>query len=1310
MSSESLVYLSYHNVDIAYACRLAALLIRYYRDVWLDRFEIAPREDWPGRIQQARAQASHAVVVVSDEYLASAYCRAEFESFQERDLPVIAVIPRDFSTATIADLTFSDWIDCRRWFDDPKDLSVENLLSQLPQSDTAQSSERGEYLRGLIQELELSLARLPSAWTSLQNADAPGASDIRPRAILAEAPEEWEFLDERASDSRPARDLYDWAATARSFALRGNAGSGKTTFAQLLALSQAHEALRDDAAACPVWLDLALWEDERDSLEAFMDAHWTPVSYWRHWLESNPACLYLDNWGDFAARRPERVAEVTQWIDSSPEQRFVVLAPADPRLKLPLPSIRIQPVTVALAQRYAARCLTLEQANSFRQILPPVADIVENSGLDFLSIGLELLAADRALAVNQWTVDPMPALIRKRHQLFPGGEGLDAGLLVAELRRLAWAMTLGERHRFVERDSTVAQALDAQVIERALELGLLSQSGERLRFGSAAFQWHLAADRLEQEGLDEHIKPAEFSASHGRVASKWDSLAQILVDRLRGDQRKRYIEQIADIDPFLALQCLRRHPSLMQACRESLVLKLVDLRARNPAAQPDFRAAMRCLPDSCAVAELLINQLPRFDNPAQLWLWREARALPLDLPVDFVQFVQTLERDQASPLRDLLGGHRLSLALAFLVKLSRQGDESLRRNAIWLLGELQYMPIAVLLLDDLEDPECADHAEVLRALTRFAHSDLLLRVLQWSEARPEHRPALIEALAERKRLVTSRLLALADARRLTLSPQFNDAIAEMDERDIAIGLARIAADHAPLPSDIERAIAATSNAAALHERVASLLKHLPNRAAFEQLLDDISAVLRDPPEATVIAGSSLDALLFGQRIFGEASAHAETPKAEILPDALVRQLGDASWQVRARALGNLPAYPARVALPHLLAASDDDDSRARLQACGSLARFESEITARKALLAALADEDAGVVAGATALLKSLPGLDCDAIAELLESENQRAVAAAIEILAEARHQAAVPELRRLLQDQREPEPGGPAIGDLARAALQLLEGASFQDAGQESTSSDSEAGQYSDEEKLRRALQVLRDDDWGRAQKAAKFLRRFARHLRGGDNPRILALLCDALRDELWSLRWAAAEALAMLQDREAIPALSARLNDPSWIVQVAATRSLVALGAAETASRMLPALASPHKTLREATAEALGELRCREAIPALERALKRDADEFVRLAALQAIVDIDPDNARPYLEIGLSDPYPPLRLTALRNLAPQMDERDLPILRQLLGDDAKPALEELSPRDLAVLTLQRINSAECRELLEAASGERAGA
>ena len=242
---------------------------------------------------------------------------------------------------------------------------------------------------------------------------------------------------------------------------------------------------------------------------------------------------------------------------------------------------------------------------------------------------------------------------------------------------------------------------------------------------------------------------------------------------------------------------------------------------------------------------------------------------------------------------------------------------------------------------------------------------------------------------------------------------------------------------------------------------------------------------------------------------------------------------------------------------------------------------------------------------------------------------------------------------------------------------------------------------FTDEEKLRRTLELLRHDRWGKTQKAAQFLRRFAKHLRGAENPNIIRLLCQALRDKSWHVRWAVAEALAWLRHPDAIPSLRSCLHDPSWIVQAAVIRSLVELDAKESAADIARLLQSRRKAVREAAAEALGALQNPEAIPALGQTLKNDPDYFVRFAAIQSIHQISPSESREYLDYALTDRYIHVRWYAMKTLASIMDASDIPLLAQMAADRGKPLWEEKSIQDFAILALQRINTPESRALLE---------
>ena len=1291
--SESLVFVSYHNSDIAYAFKLARLLKRTYRPVWLDRYDIQPGGDWQADIRSAWADASVALAIVSDDYLRSPYCRAEFEALLERGLPVTAVIARDFSTDAMAEFDFSDWVDFRRWFDDPQDISVENLLSRFPPSDAAkQAGERADYLLQFIQDTEIALSSMPSSWAAKHS-----AATTRPRALPFVLLHDWHFT---VGETKPITDLEGWVQDNARFTLLGEAGSGKTTVARTLALAQAHRALRDEEQALPIWLDLARWDATRESSEQFIESNWPLVSYWRHWLAGNPGLLLLDNWGDLERAHPGGARELADWLDGLPNQRVIALADELGDALPDMPLLEIDRLGAESALGVAGTVLTLERHNSFRQILTQKRALILESPLAYLALGLELLAADRALANNDWQADPAGATLRLRaQQVRPARYGLTVEAAMAGLEELASAMLGQERHRFIPRDEARACIRDIRIIEYALELGILTDSGELLRFESDLLRAAFACAGLKPADYTEWLDAPVIGADGLRIANKWDWPAMLLVDSLDDVSRPRAIEQIAETDPFLAGMCLCRHAHLPDKCLAAVLRRLLDFCARQPTARPELLRTLARIAKPQRVADSLIDLLRDRDNARQLQIWQEIAALPLEPPSDFVDALTAPDDGSEVSSADFIATYGLSRSLAYLVALTRHDDASLRQKAYRRLGQLKAPATLILLLDDLESAIDGDLETILIALLSFNHAEALRRSLRWSQDNLTGRAPLAAALAACGRRVSGRLLALADEGRLTLRQTYYELVVDCPEREIALGLASVAAQYIELPEAIKAATGSTP--AGMRERVSSVIKHKPNRAGFAQLLDDIAKVLEDPPEAIVRAGSQLENLLYGAPIFDRTEPESDGASEQV------------EWQARLQDIRELSGAPASESLPILLEATTDVDKRVRLAAYEQLAQLEGETAAQKALIAGLADSEAEVVAAVTDLLRGIELDEYDAVYELLASPKSATGAAAIAILGASNEREAITALRQLQDDSRQPEPQGATLSQLAQEAIAKLEAAT---AAEDEASENGRAGakspasQFSAGEKVQRALQVLRDDDWGRTQKAAKFLRKFARHMRGTDTGEMRELLCAALADPAWTARWAAAEALAMLHDRQAIAALTRALRDDNWIVQVAALRALVELAAEQAAPDILPLLKSRRKQVREAAAEALGQLEASMALPALGAVLMNDEDDFARLAAISAICQIGGET-RPWLEIALSDRYLDLRLYAMRQLCPDMDEGDLPILNQLLEDDAAPSYEAVSLRDLALATLERIDSPASRALLAGqAMEERAGA
>ncbi len=1137
------------------------MLLRYYRQIWLDRFAVGLDEDWDERARQAREAAAGAIVIVSDDYLQSAYCRGEYEAFRDRGISITAVICRDFSMDGIADFAFDDWIDLRNWFGAPDDHSVESLLACIPQSESVrQTGERLDYLRHLTQTLELQLSQMPTSRASLANWAVQDFAGVRPRGYSSGLLRSWAFSD--LDSDEDATDLLSRAREWPRFTLCGQAGSGKTTLARLLLLAYAHAAMRDDSAPLPIWLDLMAWEDSHESLDDYMEAQWGLVSYWKHWLAGHRALFVFDDWDDWAALRPRAAAELMDWLEENPRHRCVRLSTHAAGDKSTWPVLHIKPMSESLALKFSSGFLTLEQQNIFRQLIRSQPALVENSHVDYLSLGVELLAFDKRLAVSEWPRNPLPALLALRHRQKQNLPEPDKTL--AGLQALAWGMMGHECHRFARRAELEGLAA-AEVIDGALEMGLLRAIGPYLRFQAEIFQWHLAAAGLQKAGLDKHLTAPRFTGDGGRLGQKWDGLAYALVDAASKEKRLGLIDQIAAIDPYLADRCLRRHPDLYDDYQETLVARLIEFSAQDSTSHTSLRDILHRLPHPNRAVGTLAEQLSGFDDEARLWLWHEILALPIQLPAAFVNSVADLNRELGAA--DLLADYARPLAAAYLAKLSHQQNEQIRSNAIWLLGEMRHRAAAVFLLDALEDEGAASLDEVALALMKYADAAIYARLLEWLQGCPAQIESAAAAMRRRRHGVSARLLLMAHENRLTLKPQMFEMMANYDEIEIALGMAGAASSFAELPDNLRRAIADSEEAIDWQKQIAAGIERWPARADWRELLDDIAQVIQNPPEAMT---------------------RSDGPAAP-------RPVGDS--------------------------AADDE-----AQVDEGAADIEDEQAA---------DDDADEV-------------------DECPTEQESDITASVD-----------------------------------------------------DKNSDSTAGRrqtFTDEEKLLRTLELLRHDDWGRTQKAAKFLRRFARHLRGSRNPNILRLLCQALGDKSWHVRWAAAEALAWFGHRGAIPSLRERLDDASWIVQVAVIRSLVELEAKSSAMAMTGLLRSPHKSVREAAAEALGVLQNPEAIPALGQTLKTDPDYFVRFAAIQSIHQISPNEARGYLDDALNDRYIHVRWYAMKALAPLMGPDDIPLLARMARDGGKPLWEEKSIRDFAMLALRRINTPESQALLETIS------
>jgi HEAT repeat protein len=109
--------------------------------------------------------------------------------------------------------------------------------------------------------------------------------------------------------------------------------------------------------------------------------------------------------------------------------------------------------------------------------------------------------------------------------------------------------------------------------------------------------------------------------------------------------------------------------------------------------------------------------------------------------------------------------------------------------------------------------------------------------------------------------------------------------------------------------------------------------------------------------------------------------------------------------------------------------------------------------------------------------------------------------------------------------------------------------------------------------------------------------------------------LIEALQDEQYIVRQAAAAALGDMGDKRAVEGLVERLGDASDVVRQSAAVSLGKLGAGEAVEPLLRAIGDESELVRKAVVNALGMIGDERAVPALKRAAVEDTEAVAERA-----------------------------------------------------------------------------------------------
>jgi HEAT repeat protein len=1330
---------------------LASALLDQSLPIWLDRFGIHPSANWQEGIADSRNQASYGIVVVCESYLASPYCLDEYRALKELDIPIIGVIVDDVAIDDWkSTIEVSDWIDFRNRQDDEQfSQKCAQVAELLPRVDDP-VDERTTYLYNIIIELETRLAQMPTTraiYNESLNLVVKQPS-VRPRGYDVNLLREWHLMDQSMLE---IEDVLSWLSTQRQFILSGKAGTGKTAVASMLMMLAVHDALGDVDAPLPMWFDLALWQSDQ-SLDDYLSSQWMLGSSWQAWLGENPGWLVFDNLADLMHLNPDKLGELTAWLDTLTAHKLMVVARDVPDdWQTTLQTVQIEPMPNINVQRFGRTFLVDDQISAFKRLVSQNKDRLEQRYMDFVACGIELASADDRQIVENWFKSPIESLILKRWraQFADGESSIALEDFVQALRKLAWQM-MQQSYAFMLRRDAVAEVVAQELVTMAIDLGILRVVGDYVRFDAQLYVAYLSMQNLLDDGLYVHIKHPQFDADGQRVATRWDDTVCALIETSDGKQQAHIIRQIIEIDPYLAHHCLQASADLYAEYFDVLIGSMIELRSIDADSHTALTQTIRQMPDMFTVALTMLKQLNLYSWRIQHWLWSEFLKLPLDTPSSLIQIVGNLDRESQDAIGDLQDEYETSELTVYLAQLTVHQDDAVCHNAIWLVGQLNHDLSLIGLLNLLNHPLIEIRQEALDAIIHLKADDLPIKLINWIEQYPNHTGVMGTVIYQQGRYVSGSLLIEWHGQNVAISAEYLAMLRTMSDADLATEIiAYMVSMYPDVQQNLDFAQAHDVDEINIPKLLQTSLGQLP-RESLDRLLESARRTLKltelvdDTPELTEPVAdtpepveqeadmsdlvemavpdpvepstSAMGSVV--QRIQSAVESSRVVPTGDVveLTGSLVdveQKLQDDDWLVRLRAIESLSALPAEQSLPLVLRLTDDQDIQVRVAALGLLGNFAGHDDAIQKLVATLTDDDAVVVDVVTDLLKTKDIVDAATLVGLLKTNNVQQVAAVLDILSVKAEADALPYLVPFLTDNRKAwmdKTLADYAMDAVRAigtpeALALLKPlipdqmSDISDVTVQHATPASRKSRYSLIEKFELSLKVLRDGDLERSQKVARYMRELAARLRGEAHPDIVKLLCDALADDEWTVRWAVAEALGWLQDTVAIPSLLQVLNDENWIVQVAAIRALVELDAKDYVKELAQLLKHPHEVVRETVIEALGDIGNMEAVPYLRESFVLDND-FIRMASIKSLDLLQNGESVQHLFDGLIDPYVHVRWFAMKHLTGHFTVEHLPLLSELLRDEGKPAWEEERICDLAYDALKQLGTSESVQII----------